>query len=130
MDEQNVQKKWGYEIWFANNEEYCGKLIAINENRCSSEGKFHYHKIKDETFFVIDGELILEYFEDGLFYSITLKPGQSFRVYPSVKHRFSTDSKQCKFVEASTKHMESDSYRCTWDPEKGVWVEFSEQNKK
>ena len=123
MDEQSVQKKWGYEIWFANTDTYCGKLIAINEGRWSSEGKFHYHKIKDETFFVIEGDLILEYEECGNFYGITLKPGQSFRVFPLVKHRFSTDSKQCKFVEASTTHMESDSYRCAWDPTSEKWVE-------
>ena len=123
MDEQHVRKTWGYEKWFANNEQYCGKLIAVNLNQFSSDGKFHYHKIKDETFFVIEGNLLLEYVEDGMFYSITLEPHQSFRVFPGVKHRFSTASKQCRFIEASTTHRESDSYRCEWDKEKGEWNE-------
>jgi len=123
MEEQSVQKKWGYEIWFANTDKYCGKLIAINERKWSSEGRFHYHKIKDETFFVIEGDLILEYEEGKNFFSITLKPGQSFRVFPTIKHRFSTDSKQCKFIEASTTHMESDSYRCAWNKEEERWEE-------
>jgi len=123
MNEQSRQKKWGYELWFANNEEYCGKLLCINQHRCSSDGAFHYHKIKDETFFVIEGTLELEYFENGIFYSISLQQFQSFRVYPNVKHRFSTESKQCKFIEASTTHREEDSYRCEWDKEKGEWIE-------
>lgn len=123
MNEQSVQKKWGYETWFANNEQYCGKLLCINLNRWSSEGAFHYHKIKDETFFVIEGNLDLDYYEDGVFYSITLVPLQSFRVYPGVKHRFSTKSEQCKFIEASTTHRESDSYRCNWNEETNEWIE-------
>ena len=123
MEEQRVGKKWGYEIWFANNDKYCGKLIAINKGKWSSEGRFHYHKTKDETFFVIEGQLILEYEENNNFYSITLKEDQSFRVFPTIKHRFSTDSDQCKFIEASTTHMEFDSYRCEWDKEKEEWVE-------
>lgn len=123
MDEQSVKKKWGYEIWFANNEQYCGKLLCINQNRWSSEGAFHYHKVKDETFFVIEGNLDLDYYEDGVFYSITLHPLQSFRVYQGVKHRFSTKSEQCKFIEASTTHRESDSYRCVWNSEKEEWHE-------
>lgn len=123
MEEQRVGKNWGYEIWFANTDKYCGKLIAVNQRQWSSGGRFHYHKIKDETFFVIEGALILEYEEDKNFFSITLREGQSFRVFPNVKHRFSTDSKQCKFIEASTTHMESDSYRCAWDSVDEVWVE-------
>lgn len=123
MQEQNVKKKWGYEIWFANNELYCGKLIAINQYEWSSGGLFHYHKIKDETFFCIDGDLLIEYEEDGAFYGITLKPEQSFRVFPGVRHRFSTKSKQCKFIEASTTHRDSDSYRCEWNKIKNEWNE-------
>ncbi|MHA1816973.1 MAG: cupin domain-containing protein [Candidatus Heimdallarchaeaceae archaeon] len=123
MDEQSVSKKWGYEIWFANNEQYCGKLLCINQNRWSSEGAFHYHKIKDETFFVIEGCLDLDYYEDDVFYSISLHPLQSFRVHPYVKHRFSTKSHQCKFIEASTTHKDSDSYRCQWNEVEKEWID-------
>ncbi len=130
MDEQSFQKKWGFEVWFANTEQYCGKLIAVNMHMWSSEGLFHYHKIKDETFYVIEGDLKLEYEEDGIFYGITLIPGQSFRVFPGIKHRFSTDSQQCKFIEASTQHLESDSYRCGWHKEKEEWNEECLNEKK
>lgn len=124
MEEQEVKKKWGGELWFANNEQYCGKLLWVDQYRWSSEGRFHYHKIKDETFFCIEGELTLEYEEDGVFHSITLSPQQSFRIYPGTKHRFSTRTPAgCKFIETSTTHRDSDSFRCEWDPVGEVWVE-------
>ena len=49
-----VQKGWGYEKWICNSEMYCGKLLFFNAGmKCS----YHYHKIKDETFYVQSGEL-------------------------------------------------------------------------
>jgi mannose-6-phosphate isomerase-like protein (cupin superfamily) len=122
MNEQEVKKEWGGELWFANNEKYCGKLLWVDQWRWSSSGKFHYHKIKDETFLCIEGDLVLEYEEDGVFHSITLQPQQSFRIFPGTKHRFSTRTIDgCKFIEASTTHKEEDSYRCEFID--GEWVE-------
>ena len=47
-----VPKGWGYEKWIVNNEMYCGKLLFIEKGkRCS----WHYHKIKDETFYLQSG---------------------------------------------------------------------------
>lgn len=122
MKENYFKKTWGYEIWFANNDLYCGKLLYVEHAKWSSEGKFHYHEIKDETFFVIEGELILDYEYDGVFYSITLSKEQSFRVPPKMKHRFTSKTEFCQFVEVSTKHSEDDSYRCIWDMEKNQWI--------
>ena len=56
----HVVKSWGTELWFANNKKYCGKLLTVIPDIWSSNGKFHYHKIKDETFFIIEGMLWLE----------------------------------------------------------------------
>ena len=53
-----VPKGWGFEKWIVNTELYCGKLLHFNMGkRCS----WHYHKIKDETFYVQSGELLLMY---------------------------------------------------------------------
>ena len=49
-----VPKGWGHEKWIVNNDEYCGKLLFFEEGkRCS----WHYHKIKDETFYLQSGKL-------------------------------------------------------------------------
>ena len=50
-----VPKGWGYEKWIVNTEEYCGKLLHfIKGKRCS----WHYHILKDETFYVQEGKLM------------------------------------------------------------------------
>ena len=53
-----VHKGWGYEKWIANSPEYCGKLLFIKKNhRCS----WHYHTLKDETFYLQSGKIQLSY---------------------------------------------------------------------
>ncbi len=103
-----IQKSWGQEMWFANNEKYCGKEIICVEDKWSSEGKYHYHPIKDETFWVIDGELLLDI--EGR--EIVLDPlSDSQRIYPGVKHRFRSVGGYCRFIEVSTTHRDEDSIR-------------------
>jgi hypothetical protein len=41
-----VDKGWGNEIIFANNEKYCGKLLNFSAGKKFS---MHYHLLKDET---------------------------------------------------------------------------------
>ena len=119
-----MEKLWGNEIWFANNEMYCGKLITIEPGEISSKGNFHYHEIKDETFFVVQGILLLDIADEtGGYERVTLFENDSYRLMPGFKHRFSAGSEvPCKFVEASTTHREDDSYRCYYDKEKEEWI--------
>ena len=44
-----VSKGWGYEDWIVNKEQYCGKLLFIKKGKKCS---WHYHKNKDETFYI------------------------------------------------------------------------------
>lgn len=108
MKHEFVKKKWGHEEWFANNELYCGKKIYCANRVWSSDGRYHYHPIKDETFFVIDGVLELDI--EGT--SHIIHTWGSMRVKPGVKHRFRSHTKQCTFIECSTTHYEEDSIRC------------------
>lgn len=53
-----VTKGWGFEKWVTNTERYCGKLLyIIKDKKCS----LHFHKMKDETFFVQSGKIIVYY---------------------------------------------------------------------
>ena len=47
---------WGYELWIENNEKYCSKLLIMN---MGFESSWHYHKRKDETFAVLEGQVSL-----------------------------------------------------------------------
>jgi len=50
-----VSKGWGHEKVICNTEEYCGKLLYfVKGKKCS----FHYHKLKDETFYLQSGKIL------------------------------------------------------------------------
>lgn len=99
------QKVWGYEEWLENNELYCCKKLYLKEGyRCSN----HMHKIKDETFIVEKGCVLIEC--DGKFETFTT--GQSIRIKPGVYHRFEGMSDSV-ILEVSTQHLDEDSYRKT-----------------
>lgn len=112
-----VNKKWGYEIWIENNYLYCGKhLHVLPKKYCS----VHYHKNKKETFYIISGELSLQYspnlnkeiWDLSLADVVVLKQGESFTIEPYVAHRFTSNtSYACDFIEISTHHDDEDSYR-------------------
>ena len=61
IDMKHVDKGWGYERWIVNCKQYCGKLLFFNRGkRCS----WHYHKIKDEVFYLQSGKLMVYYSDD------------------------------------------------------------------
>jgi mannose-6-phosphate isomerase-like protein (cupin superfamily) len=112
-----VPKLWGYEIWIENNNLYCGKHLHVMPNKLCS---VHFHKNKKETFYVIDGELLLNYSSninkkdwiDGNINTIILKRGESFTIEPMIAHRFTSNTNySCNFIEISTHHDDEDSYR-------------------
>ena len=145
MKPEFVKKYWGWELWFANVQEdielpigddmvtkfrkmdYCGKLLFVEQDKWSSKGAYHYHEVKDETFFVIEGELHLVYYDEELDIpkKLILKPYETFRDKTGVKHKFTSNTLTgCKFIEASTFHSDDDSYRCTFDVESGEWLDY------
>jgi rfaE bifunctional protein nucleotidyltransferase chain/domain len=98
-----VQKEWGQEIWMANSEKYCGKKLLLKRGkRCS----MHYHKIKDETFYIESGEILIEIGNE----TRIMEQGEVAKISPGVKHRFS-GLKDSVIIEISTTHDEEDSYR-------------------
>lgn len=53
---EHVKKVWGSEDWLVNNDKYCTKFLNLNRGyECS----VHYHVKKDETFYVLCGEVEL-----------------------------------------------------------------------
>src|SRR5258705_12714184 len=49
-----VPKGWGREVWIANGDLYCGKILEIRKGkRCS----LHFHKLKTESFYLRAGRL-------------------------------------------------------------------------
>tara|TARA_R100001377_G_C3084012_1_gene73403 strand:- start:134 stop:487 length:354 start_codon:yes stop_codon:yes gene_type:complete len=111
-----VNKSWGYEKWIENNSLYCGKHLRVLPDKWCS---IHYHKKKKETFYVIEGELLLEYgsisdAEDwaNLCKKTILNKGDPFTIEVETVHSFTSNTcSPCDFIEISTEHKDSDSYR-------------------
>ena len=116
MEETNqrkfVPKGWGYEDWIVNKDLYCGKLLFFKKGkRCS----WHYHKLKDETFYIHKGELEVRYgWSDekrGLnTKTVVLKKGDSFHVPVGMRHQM-TAFIDTEMFEFSTQHFDEDSIR-------------------
>ena len=99
-----IKKDWGSELWLVNNKLYCAKILTCNDE-WSSDGRYHYHKKKDETFIVIEGTIVLDIEGE----EIILKPLESYRIKPKIKHRF-MGLPEGKILEISTHHEDSDTY--------------------
>jgi len=105
---KEVEKVWGKEYWIVNNDRYCGKELHLKEGYQSS---LHYHKDKDETFYIIKGSMFLEVEDDNVWLIIPLKVGDIIDVPKGVKHRFSAYEGDCIFIEFSSHHDDNDTYR-------------------
>ena len=106
----HVDKGWGWERWICNGPEYCGKLLFFNKGKKCS---WHFHKLKDEVFFVQSGKIKLFHgWEDDINHAhITiLEKGDKFHVPIGLKHRMYA-LEDTELFEFSTEHSDSDSHR-------------------
>lgn len=105
--EHFVEKVWGHEEWIANNDKYCGKKLVVKKGfRCS----MHCHKIKDETFYLASGKVLMELEYEGKKSSRVMTPGDVQHIKIGMWHRF-TGLVDSEIFEFSTFHMDSDSHR-------------------
>jgi quercetin dioxygenase-like cupin family protein len=105
-----VPKGWGFEKWIVNTEEYCGKLLYfVKGKKCS----WHYHKLKDETFYIQSGKILLKYSDsDEMIYAdeIILNRGDKFHIYRGLRHQMFA-LEDTELFEFSTQHFDEDSHR-------------------
>ncbi|MBI4144558.1 cupin domain-containing protein [Candidatus Woesearchaeota archaeon] len=103
-------KGWGKELWIANSELYCGKKLVLTKGKKCS---VHFHKKKDETFFVQAGLVEMRTFPTGFpgeQKTVLLKPGDNFHIPVGTIHQF-FGIEDSEIFEFSTQHFEEDSHR-------------------
>ena len=89
---------------------YCGKILHFNKGKKCS---WHYHKVKQETFYVQKGKLKVWYGQDDDITKakeIILKTGQTFEMPIGQRHQI-LGLEETDMFEFSTTHFESDSHR-------------------
>jgi mannose-6-phosphate isomerase-like protein (cupin superfamily) len=83
---ERVDKPWGWELIWANTDEYVGKLLFVQAGEALS---LQYHERKDESWYVHEGRASLELGRvgsDGL-EAREIRPGDCFHFAPGTIHR-------------------------------------------
>ena len=99
-----VEKPWGYELIWAKTDRYVGKILHIEPGHLLS---LQYHERKDETIFVLTGEIIFRVREGGSDELVErpMKEGEAYHVTPGTVHQMeavvSTD-----LLEVSTPELD------------------------
>lgn len=105
-----VPKGWGHELWIVNKDEYCGKMLFFNRGKKCS---WHYHKDKDEVFYLSKGKMLIHYSwgddKESAEQTILL-PGMKFEIPVGLRHQMYA-IEESHLYEFSTHHQDSDSYR-------------------
>jgi len=108
-NEGYVEKGWGAEIIWATNDLYCGKLMKFNTG---AKFSMHFHKAKDETWYVLDGEFVVRWIStvDASHHEQRLLPGDTWRNQPLEPHQLICISAGI-IIEVSTPDSVEDNYR-------------------
>ena len=97
-----VEKPWGHEVIWARTDRYVGKILHIEPGHVLS---LQYHEKKDESIYVLRGEIVLRLQEGDTLIERPLREGEAFHIEPRVVHQFqavvATD-----LLEASTPHLD------------------------
>jgi len=96
-----VAKPWGHELVFAETDRYAGKILHIDPGHRLS---LQYHERKDETLYVLSGEVYLSVEVEGAMRELKLQPGEAYRIRPGVRHRLRAET-VCELVEVSSPEL-------------------------
>ena len=100
---RRVEKPWGWELIWAETEQYVGKLLFIRGGEALS---LQYHEVKDESWLVHEGRARLELGEvGGELETVEIGPGDTFRYRPGTLHRV-TALEDTLVLEVSTPHLD------------------------
>jgi len=99
---RKVDKPWGWELVWAEAEEYVGKLLFV---RAGESLSLQYHEAKDESWLVQDGRAQLELGEvGGELETFEISGGDAFRFRPRTVHRI-TAIDDTLVIEVSTSQL-------------------------
>lgn len=100
---RKVEKPWGYELIWAETDDYVGKILHVQAGEALS---LQYHEVKDETLHLLRGTMKFWVAPVGdELEEVVLAEGESFRVPPRTVHRMEAVT-DCDILEASTAHLD------------------------
>ncbi len=98
-----IEKPWGHEEIWAETNRYVGKYLHIKSGKRLSR---QYHRNKEETIRVLEGELLLELGTSANTTQKILKKGEIYHIAPGTIHRFCATKEDVILVEVSTPELD------------------------
>lgn len=80
-----VDKPWGYELIWAKTDRYVGKVLHMEPGHLLS---LQYHKEKDESIYVLRGEIVLRLQQGDTLIERRMAEGEAFHIRPRMIHQF------------------------------------------
>ena len=101
---RRVEKPWGWELVWAETDEYVGKLLFIRAGEALS---LQYHQVKDEAWLVREGlaRVELGVADEGVLATIEIREGDALHYPPGTLHRV-TALEDTLIVEVSTPQLD------------------------
>ncbi|HEV2670548.1 MAG TPA: cupin domain-containing protein [Gemmatimonadales bacterium] len=97
-----VEKPWGFELIWAKADCYVGKILHIEPGHVLS---LQYHNKKDESIYVLAGEIILRIQQGETLIERRVRAGEAFHIPPKQIHQFEAVSVS-DLLEASTPELD------------------------
>ncbi len=104
FETRRVDKPWGHELIWAHADDYVGKILFVKAGESLS---LQFHKVKDESWYVLEGRAELELGAAGqtVLNTEVITPGNAFRFRPGTVHRVKA-LEDTRILEVSTPHLD------------------------
>tara|TARA_S200000501_G_scaffold317499_1_gene310880 strand:- start:21 stop:404 length:384 start_codon:yes stop_codon:yes gene_type:complete len=107
----HVKKGWGYELIWATNDKYCGKIMVFE--KVGAKFSMHFHNEKDETWFVNSGKFKVRWIDtsNAMMFEKELNEGDTWHNPPLQPHQLEALEPNSSITEVSTPDSVEDNYR-------------------
>ena len=103
VEDNRVEKPWGYELRWAITDRYAGKVLHIKKGEALS---LQYHERKDEYQYVMKGAVDMEIGGvDGVLATRRMRAGDTLHITPGTRHRL-TAVEDTDIFEVSTPEVD------------------------
>ena len=108
---KTIEKGWGRELVYADEEQYCGKLLIYDN--VGSTSSMHFHKEKKESWYVLQGSFDYNVINTntGKIISSIFNTGDTCTNHPFTIHQVVAREANSVILEVSTRDSMSDNFR-------------------
>lgn len=99
---RRIDKPWGHELVWAETPHYVCKVLCIRQGEQLS---YQYHRQKDESIYLVEGTMDLEYEMHGDRRCERLNVGEAFHIPCGMRHRMIAIA-DCRVLEVATPQVD------------------------